>query len=424
MTSDGSGWYGKVVALALAAGVLVAFTGAVVTAAPASTANVAGVYSAVVRDCRADLARRLQAPARAIKVKELRATTFSDASLNLPRPGQVYAQAITPGVTLILTHGGEEYLYTAARRTFRYGGPLSGWRLSALSIDRQAPDANLNGTLTQISLAGTNPEALLDGVDAFDPQDDGSVLVRQRTSRSGCDLLYLAPGEKGQAKTGPSTRGTRRLAGASDFGKAVLSPDHKEWATYYRVGLGMGWGLMRNHLDGKPEDAVKVDLPDSAKPGRIYWTGISPVILVTEAGAAAWYQMAPAGQASAWDKLTGFHAPDLPPFLLNKSEELQVKETTVNGKPAVSVARVWFTGDAKLLQRLDNLKLRSFQVSADLRFVLINGETPDGDRKACVVDIATAEVLPTAPDASDDLQLLNMPPRVWLEIGSVQIEPN
>jgi hypothetical protein len=60
---------------------------------------------------RADLAQRLGVAAADISVVSVTARDFSDTSLGVPQPGQVYAQVITPGYVLVLAVHGQEYTY-------------------------------------------------------------------------------------------------------------------------------------------------------------------------------------------------------------------------------------------------------------------------------------------------------------------------
>ena len=58
-----------------------------------------------------DLAQRLSIPAEQIKVREVRAVTWPDASLGCPQPDMMYAQMLQEGLLIRLSAGGEMYFY-------------------------------------------------------------------------------------------------------------------------------------------------------------------------------------------------------------------------------------------------------------------------------------------------------------------------
>ena len=58
-----------------------------------------------------DLAQRLGLAASAIKVVQIAAVEWSDASLGCPKPEMMYAQVITPGYRIVLEAAGQRYEY-------------------------------------------------------------------------------------------------------------------------------------------------------------------------------------------------------------------------------------------------------------------------------------------------------------------------
>ena len=62
-----------------------------------------------------DLASVLKAPADEIKLVRAEVTQWSDTSLGCPEPGKFYAQVITAGHLIVLSHAGKEYEYHAGR---------------------------------------------------------------------------------------------------------------------------------------------------------------------------------------------------------------------------------------------------------------------------------------------------------------------
>jgi hypothetical protein len=65
-----------------------------------------------------DLAKRLNAKLETIKVTEARYVTWSDSSLGCPQPGFGYMQVLTPGVLVVLQHGGNSFHYHGSREGF------------------------------------------------------------------------------------------------------------------------------------------------------------------------------------------------------------------------------------------------------------------------------------------------------------------
>ncbi len=59
----------------------------------------------------ADLAAHLGLAADAITVISVEQVDWNDASLGCARPGQMYAQVITPGYRIVLDAGGQTYEY-------------------------------------------------------------------------------------------------------------------------------------------------------------------------------------------------------------------------------------------------------------------------------------------------------------------------
>ena len=58
-----------------------------------------------------DLAERLKVAVEKIAMLEAEAVEWPDTSLGCPQPGKTYAQVITPGYSIILKAGGEQYEY-------------------------------------------------------------------------------------------------------------------------------------------------------------------------------------------------------------------------------------------------------------------------------------------------------------------------
>jgi hypothetical protein len=64
---------------------------------------------------KADLAGRKGIEREQITVESVKAVEWSDASLGCPEPGMFYAQVITPGYRIVLSHDGQTYRYHTDR---------------------------------------------------------------------------------------------------------------------------------------------------------------------------------------------------------------------------------------------------------------------------------------------------------------------
>jgi hypothetical protein len=62
---------------------------------------------------KADLAASLGVRANSIRVQGVEAVAFSNSSLGVPKPGELYLTVITPGYVIKLVTGGETYEYHA-----------------------------------------------------------------------------------------------------------------------------------------------------------------------------------------------------------------------------------------------------------------------------------------------------------------------
>lgn len=73
----------------------------------------------IVEQIRADAAQRAGVPASQVSVQRVEERAWSDTSLGCPRPGELYAQVITPGYLVVVQAGGRRYEYhTDAGRRF------------------------------------------------------------------------------------------------------------------------------------------------------------------------------------------------------------------------------------------------------------------------------------------------------------------
>ncbi len=382
----------------------------------------AGGPPTVAEACRKDLAQRLNIGLEQVDVKSSASVVWPDSALGLPRPGEVVAQMKAPGHSLILgvKPGDREYLYTSSDKAFRYGGPLELWAASALTIEGEEDDPNLNGDLMQLSLNGTNPEVILEGISDFYPQENGSLLVKRRTSRSGHELFYVAPGK---------TRDAVRIAAAFDFVDAAVSPDGLKGAAIARLDPTLSWELMVAPLPAAAAEFRHIDLPDGLKPERLYWGPESRynsvekmnilVVSGSQGGQPVWYKFAGLEGAPRWDPLRGFVDPVNRDFLLNKSQSLFVSESAVAGRPAVRVEMYEFQlRGTRDIATIPGLKLDDCQWACGRQFVFVTGREND-THTALTVDIDSGEVLTAASGMHHPVKLFKVPPYAWLRIAKI-----
>ncbi|MEN6305729.1 MAG: hypothetical protein ABFD96_23595, partial [Armatimonadia bacterium] len=354
----------------------------------------AGTKSSPAADrCRADLARRLKADLAEITVGKIEPKTFTDGSLGLPRPGEVYTKAIESGYFITLSYQNMPYLYAATDHACRYGGPVSARQFSALYIDPIENEPNMNGNLVQVALAGDNPRVVMELVSDFRPQPDGSIIAKRRTSRSGHELWYLAPGKYGQPV---------QLAGAMDFVDAAVSVDGTRWAAISRPRLGMGWELISGPA-GQKAEGEPVALPDGM-PRRVYMHLTSPVVLIEQRdGARRYYEL-----AEDHFRPIDFVPPELEELVLNKSETLVIDAATEAGKPVTRVIYRWFTGDDNLRAAIPGFEATEWSFSPHREYLLLSGKSGDTSR-AYTVHLRTGEVLETVAEAHGPVRLLAAP---------------
>lgn len=318
---------------------------------------------------KADLARRLDLPASEIQLMKEQPVTWTDGALGLPQPGKVYTKALVAGTLVELNARGTHYIYTTADEVIRFGGPVVEG-VSLLYLDPDTGDANLNGNLVHVSLVGCNPRVLIAGVSDFVACANGGILATRRTSRSGFELLYLAPGGVEAVK----------LGGAFAFGTCGMDEKGTRWAALQRFMLGAGWSVMLGEV-GKVETTV-VDLP-AGQPKRLVW--IDEKLFVQMAD--GWLRL-----DGEWQKTSApFVAADRQ-MVLSKSQTLVAETEQVEGKPVAKIYKEWFTGQKDDVASVAGLVVKTRELIAG-RWLLLSGEQ-DGVDVAVVVDIANGMVMP------------------------------
>jgi len=352
------------------------------------------VPNSMAAKCCADLAQRLKIKPEAISIGKTTPATFLDGSLGFPRPGEVYTKAITQGERLTLVYRNREYLYAANDTVIRYGGPADARDFSAVYIEPIENEPNMNGNLVQVALAGDNPRVLLSGVDNCRPQADGSIIGMRRTSRSGYDLLYLAPKTMGEGV---------RLASGLYFVDAAVTPDGKRWGAIYRPGLGSGWKLITGPVAG-PAEGEPVALPDGLPmPQRLYLHMPHPVVRVLREGVPVHYELVDGN----W-KPVQFDAPETEEMLMSRSTSLNVTTKEVDGKPVTEVVTLWWHGQRDPIATIPGFAATEVSLTPGRPFLLLSGKSGE-EHQAYTVDIVTGEVLATAAGAQGPVRLMLAP---------------
>ncbi len=354
----------------------------------------------IVEKARTDLAKRFKMQAKNIKVIEAKPVTWPDASLGMPEPGKVYAQVLTPGYQIILEARNTRYLYTASAKTFKYGGPINIWSYSLLYTKPIPNEANMNEDLYQCSPVGTNCVRIFSGVENYYPQLNGSIIAERRTSRSGQELLYFKASDPKKAKV---------LYASFAFGSAAVNAKGTEWAAFIRPGLGSGWHIVVGKVGQEGHDLPTLPLPDGVQAGQIAWSGENVQILSNDGMRPIAFQISPKAASPKWESVPAYDFPGMPDYMLNKSESLEVYQSTENGKPYVEVASVWFTGDRTTIARINGMTLRD-QNFVGGRWVFLAGEL-NGKPVSYIVDIQTDEVIPGIRGGGRNIKLFQSPPR-------------
>jgi hypothetical protein len=362
-------------------------------AASASTPVVKQANSPIVTKCKADLAKRLKIQPEGIKVVEVQAVTWPTPALGMPEVDRLYVQVRTPGSRVIMEAGNRRYLYTTSSKACRYGGPVLAWSYSMLYLQPLKDEPNLNGDLYQCSLIGTNPVRLASAVTDYYPQDKGLVVVKRRTSRSGHDLLYVRASKPGKEVM---------LHHAMDFGNAAVNKAQDRWAAFVKPGLGVDWTIVIGDMQGTTKTQT-LPMPSDARPGKIAWSDDTLMVLSDKAA----FVTTPGAEAPVWKQIAPYYFPGWNSFVLNKSESLEISQVTEGGKPAVEVARVWFTGERTVVARISDFTMEGSDLLSPYAFIW--GEK--GSRQgAYAVDILTGESLSSFPTPCRSMKPFSYPP--------------
>ncbi len=298
----------------------------------------------IERKCIADLSSRLKFPSAEIKCDQSKEVTWKNSALGLEQPGKMYAMVRTPGWRFILDAKDVKYLYTASDKYFRYGGPLYLWSHSALYVQPAVNDPNLNGDLIQISLMGTHPRLILHGVTDFFPQDNGGIIATRRTSRSGFDLLYLAPGRVDKPVV---------IARGFAFGDSAINDNGTEWVAFHKDMLELNWNVMRGRVGSKQNENQIIQLPEGSRPAGAIWTKNGFFVSYSLHGKTQVCHI------TDQNKLEDTYDNPIPPdggYELNRSEDIKIENKDTNGITETDIYRIRCDGVTRFKMILPNFK--------------------------------------------------------------------
>lgn len=279
-----------------------------------------------------------------------------------------------------------------------------------LTIEAGEPDANLNGRLVRVSLDGTGRRVLFEGASDVYPQDDGSLFVKSRTSRSGHDLFYIAPG---------GTRAAAPVAAAFDFVDAVVGPDGRRAALVARTGPALEWEIEIVGIPASSAAALRAALPAGVRPERLLWPrraagatdpsggGQMPVFVGTRDGTSVRFGLAGMTGSPRWNDLPDYAGSEADDFLLNKSQTLSVREIAVDGGPAIRVEYAWWHGATDEIATIPGLELVSYEWACGHRSVFVLGRK-DGLLTALTVDLAGKKVRTVLAGVRPPVKLLKV----------------
>ena len=84
---------------------------------PSATPFASGLEN-LIKQVKADLAKRLAIPGTQVNLVEATEVEWSDSSLGCPQPEMSYLQVITPGYLILLDVNGTRYEYHSNRETY------------------------------------------------------------------------------------------------------------------------------------------------------------------------------------------------------------------------------------------------------------------------------------------------------------------
>ncbi len=283
---------------------------------------------------------------------------------------------------------------------------------AVLTIEAGEPDADFNGRLVRVELDGTGRRVLFERASDVYPQDDGSLFVKSRTSRSGHDLFYIAPG---------GARDAARIAAAFDFVDAAIGPDGRRAALVARTGPALEWEIEIVGLRASSAAPLHVALPAGVRPERLRWPrrsagaadpaggGEMPVLIGTRDGRSVRFGLAGMTASPRWDDLPGYAGSEADDFVLNKSQTLSVRGLEADGSPAIRVEYAWWHGATDEIVTIPGLELVSYEWACGHRSVFILGRK-DGLLTALTVDLAGKKVLTALKGAREPVKLLKTGP--------------
>ncbi|MEN6372387.1 MAG: hypothetical protein ABFD64_10285 [Armatimonadota bacterium] len=353
----------------------------------------------IVKACKADLAKRLKKDVGYIELASYKPATWPNTAMGMPEIGKTYNKKNISGAQIILETDSIDYAYNTDGKSLKYLGPVTSWLFSLLYLKPVPNDPNFNGDLYQCSFFGTNSQLIASAVTEFYPQKKGGVVVKRRMSRSGHDLLFLNAGDPSKVQG---------LYSALDFSDVAVNDAQNRWAAYIRPRLGTSWAVVAGGIGKDGEKPYIIPLPDDVNPDKIAWSGDMLMIMVSKDGKPreGCFEILPKDGATEWNQANYYDFPSSKNLILSRSETLEVNQIDVNGKPAVEVARVWFTGATTVVTQIEGLTLGQFELVG--KYVVISGER-DSKPVVCTVDVHTGEIIPCASGVGQNVKAFDYP---------------
>lgn len=368
--------------------------GAALLVLPCSGSADDSVHARILKD----LAARIKAPETDVKLFKTKPLTFQNSALGMPAEGRSYTPGPVAGELVVAGYRAARFVYMAGGGSFVFRGPVEAWAYSVAYLRTIPNEPNLNKDLIQATIWGTNPVLLFHAVSDFYPQDDGSIIAKRRTSRSGHELYYIG------RHTLPAPR---KLRSAFDFGQASVSEDGSQWAAVERMGPGGAYRVIVGSVKDPHAEIQTFDFPAEGTPGRLEWRDLTLFAEVTRDGAPHFFMMDLSTDHPQWKQSSGL--PSDAAFMLNKSESVRVRQVTENGVPVARVERVWFTGASKLVGSIPDLRYEGASLQQE-RFVFVWGKRGDDTEAACTVDLFTGQVMPVEAVGVSHIRFLNQSP--------------
>lgn len=218
--------------------------------------------AALIAQCKADAAKQAGVEVAEVKVARAESVVWRDGSLGCPKQGMEYIMMLIPGYRVTLEAGGKTYEYHTdkARRfvlcegggqePYQVAGPVEALgegggaapvSPGVLYLEPIPNEANLNSKLILMDRTG-GKRTIVEACTAFASSPSGLVVAKERTARSGHNLIVARVG--GEQKV---------VMKAFDFDAMAPSPDGTRYAFLVRSWAGEPYQVCLGAPDGEPK---------------------------------------------------------------------------------------------------------------------------------------------------------------------------